>query len=231
MFEKKHCSPRKDKIDSSCLSKKLLLKIATLLNQKYHTTIKLKKRSKKKLYEDISNALQKSDCQTESCWLQISKITNGLSNQEKKEMEESFKPFQPKEWNQNPNTWLTTTDIDNVMEQYEDKYPHFKYYGATPIDFNLKIGNTCMVSNLCNINLKDLKDKKCIGMVFNTDPHNKSGQHWFSMYVDLVGMNTPKPTIYYFDSATPVQTVEELPVQILQLIKSLQEQSLSLIHI
>ena len=56
------------------------------------------------------------------------------------------------------------------MEQYE-KVSHFKYFGATPIDFALKNGNSCMVSSLCNINLNNLKDKKCIGMIFNTDPH------------------------------------------------------------
>ena len=38
-------------------------------------------------------------------------------------------------------------------------------------------------------------------MVFNTDPHDRSGQHWFSLYIDLKGKNIKnKPCIYYFDS-------------------------------
>ena len=32
-----------------------------------------------------------------------------------------------------------------------------------------------------------------------TDPHDSSGAHWFSLYIDLKGVNN-KPCIYYFDS-------------------------------
>ena len=137
-----------------------------------------------------------------------------------------FRPEQPVKWKEEPNTWLTTIDINKVMEQYEKKYPHFKYYGATPIDFNLKYNdNSCMVSDICDIDINNMKNKKCIGMVFNTDPHNMSGQHWFSMYIDLIGMNMDKPAIYYFDSATPVNSIEKIPVQIIKLIEKLQKQS------
>ena len=45
------------------------------------------------------------------------------------------------------------------------------------------------------------------------------------MYIDNVGKNMPNPAIYYFDSATSVQKMEELPSQILQLMEKLQEQS------
>jgi hypothetical protein len=225
MFEKKHCSPRKDKIEHSCLSKDLLIKIAKLINQRYGGKIKINKRSKKKLYEDISNKLSKEECNTESCWRKIDKIMNGLSEEERKEFKNSFRPLQPSIWEDKPNTWLNTTDINRVMTQYEHKYPQFKYYPATPIDFNLKYGETCMVSDLCTINLKELKNKKSIGLVFNTDTHTQSGEHWFSVFVDLVGVNLSKPTIYYFDSATAVKDLEEIPAQILNLIETLQEQS------
>ena len=60
-----------------------------------------------------------------------------------------------------------------------------------------------MVSDLCKVNLRDLlnNNKKCMGIVFNTDPHNASGQHWFSIYIDLVGKNIKtNQLIYYFDS-------------------------------
>ena len=59
-----------------------------------------------------------------------------------------------------------------------------------------------------------------MGVVFNTDPHNASGQHWFSIYIDLVGKNMKnKPTIYYFDS------VADNPQQeILEFVQKLQEQ-------
>ena len=37
-------------------------------------------------------------------------------------------------------------------------------------------------------------------MVFNTDPHNKSGEHWISLYIDCIGKNINHPCIYFFDS-------------------------------
>jgi hypothetical protein len=226
-FEKKHCSPRKEKIEYSCLSKKLLISIAKILNGKSgdKVKIKIKKRSKKKLYEDISVKLRSPECNTESCWRKIDKISNGLSMKEQAEFKNSFRPNQPKPWIENPTTWLNTTDINNVMVQYEKKFPHFKYYPASPIDFNLKYGDTCAVSELCKIDLNQLKNKKSIGLVFNTDTHNNSGEHWFSMFIDLVGVNLSKPSIYYFDSATPVKNIDVLPGQILNLIETLQKQS------
>ena len=48
MFVEGHCSPRKEEINISCLSKKLLLSIAKILNKKDNAKIKLKKASKKK---------------------------------------------------------------------------------------------------------------------------------------------------------------------------------------
>ena len=225
MFVKKHCSPRKDKINISCLSKSLLIKIAKVLNKKYGAKIKIKKQSKKKLYDAIKNKLKTKECKSELCWKNIDQISNALNEKEKKEFKNSFRPLRPQTWEKNPNTWLNTTDINNVMEQYEKKYPYFQYYGATPIDFNLKYGDSCMVSDLCKINLNNLNNKECIGMVFNTDKHDEPGQHWFSMYIDNVGKNMPNPAIYYFDSATSVQKMEELPAQILQLMEKLQEQS------
>ena len=79
----------------------------------------------------------------------------------------------------------------------------------------------------CNIYLNQLNTgflcKKHIDM--NTDKHNESGEHWFSIFIDLIGKNRNIPTIYYFDSATSVQKMEELPSQILQLMEKLQEQS------
>lgn len=228
MFVKEHCSPRKEKIKDSCLSKKLLLKIAKILNEKKGAEIPLKKISKKKLFDEISKIINNtSSCDTESCWVNLDSIMDSLTKSEREKIKESFRPEKPDEWKSNPNTWLSTEDIDNVMEQYVKEFPYFKYFGATPIDFNLKSGNSCLVSDICNINIKEIKNnnKKCIGMVFNTDPHNKGGQHWFSMYVDLVGKNMPKPAIYYFDSATPIKNFQDIPQEIINLMYKIQEQT------
>ena len=226
MFVKEHCSPRKDEIKDSCLKKKTLLSIAKILNKKNNAKIKLKKISKKKLYSEIKKHLSKSECKTEACWGSLTMIIDSLSEKEKKELNTSFRPKQPKGWKEKPNTWLNTTDINSVMKQYEIKYPNFKYFEATPIDFHLKSdGNECLVSSLCNINITKLKKKKkSIGLVFNTDKHNQPGQHWFSMYIDLVGKNRKNPSIYYFDSADAIHDINDLPIQILDLIERVQKQ-------
>ena len=227
MFVKEHCSPRKEKIDYSCLNKKILLSIAKILNKNLTKKIKLKETSKKKLYSEIKKHLSKTRCKTEACWRSLDLFTGSLSKEEKKEFENSFRPFQPETWKNKPNTWLNTSDINNVMKQYERKYPSFKYFEATPIDFHLKTdGNECLVSSLCNINIQNLKKKKdSIGIVFNTDKHNQPGQHWFSMYIDLIGRNRSSPSIYYFDSADAVHDINKVPHQILELIEKIQKQN------
>tara|TARA_B100000686_G_scaffold340672_2_gene416716 strand:+ start:507 stop:1364 length:858 start_codon:yes stop_codon:yes gene_type:complete len=226
MFNEGHCSPRKEEIKDTCLSKKLLLAIAKILNKKLKANIRLKKISKKKLYSEVKKHLSK--CNTEICWSSLKIIMNNLSEKEKKELKRSFRPLQPESWAKNPNTWLNTKDINSVMKQYERKYPNFKYFEATPIDFHLKDNqNNCLISNLCKVNLQELKKKKkeSIGLVFNTDKHNQPGQHWFSMFIDLVGKNRKRPSIYYFDSADAINDIQDLPLQILDLIEKLQKQN------
>ena len=203
MFLNRHCSPLKKNNKVSCLDHHLLKKVAVILN-KYDYGIRLYT-GKKKLHDEISNKIyQETKCDKESCWKDIRIIINELNDDDKDLFENSFRPDMPKEWDDNPNAWLSTININNVMEQYEDAYPKFQYLGANPIDFNKKINkNKCVSNELCNINIKEIKkDKKeCLGMVFNTAPHNKSGQHWFSLYIDLKGINIKdKPCIYYFDS-------------------------------
>jgi hypothetical protein len=203
MYKSNHCSPRK-KNDISCYSYEILLKIAQILNEN-GSKIKLSK-NKKTLHKRIEKEIKKiSDCKNEICWKFIPQIKKNLDIDTKKETIESFKPEMPTEWEKNPNTWLNTSDIDNVMEQYEKKYPNFNFLGTHPIDFALKKQNQCLVSDdeLCKINIKELNEKyDSLGLVLNTDNHNESGEHWFSIYIDLKGRNLKNiPTIYYFDSA------------------------------
>ena len=105
MFVKGHCSPRKEDIKISCLKRKTLKNIANILNQKLGANIKVKKTTKKKLYSEIKKHLSKSKCRNESCWGSLSIIIENLDEKERKELKESFKPFQPLSWKDKPNTW------------------------------------------------------------------------------------------------------------------------------
>ena len=227
MFKKKQCSPISLK-QNSCLPHDLLKKVGNIIN-------KLPQCSKidcncnpDTLYKKICCEIKKiSDCKDEKCWKTIDLIMSKLSKHEVDGFKSSFKPQMPEEWKNEPNKWLNTLDIDAVMEQYEQAFSTFKYFGATPIDFKKKKNNSCLVSDLCNINLKRLLDRdyESIGMVFNTDDSSGSGQHWFSMYVDLKGKNLKKPSIYYFDSVA-----NEAPDEIIELVQKLQKQSEHIKH-
>lgn len=106
-----------------------------------------------------------------------------------------FPPPKPDEWDDDPDTWLTNFDIMDVLNQYEESYPHFAFIGPSPIDYNTRLNqNRCVCQKLCNLSLSkylnNIDPKRGvpvtkIGIVFNLDPHNKGGSHWVAMFVDL----------------------------------------------
>jgi len=88
------------------------------------------------------------------------------------------------------------------MSQYDQDIPDFKFLGPYPIDFAAPDPyNTstkkCLISEICKLDLPALRaaGKKRIGIIYNLDPHNKSGSHWVATYIDL-----NKNHCYYFDS-------------------------------
>lgn len=226
MFVKGHCSPSGRGNKVSCLDEELLIKIASILNN-YDYKIKLHK-DKKKLHKEISQKIKdKSECDTENCWKTLNFIRDELSSEDLEHFEESFRPDMPDKWKSNPNEWLSTLDINKVMKQYEDAYPKFQYLGANPIDFDKKLSeNKCVSDELCNISIPEIKrdGTEYLGMVFNTDPHDSSGQHWFSLYIDLKGKNIKgKPCIYYFDSLASKPKKE-----VVEFVKRIQDQCLDI---
>ena len=230
MFKPDHCSPGNDN-NISCIELPLLKKIAKILNQQPECS-PININSKQQLYNQIKKEMNKiSDCDSESCWILEDKIKNNLSKHEYEMLMDEFRPIEPLSWVKNETEWLNTNDINNVIEQYEIKYPDFKFMGANPIDFNVKFNNRCNGGGeLCKIKINDLKKKSIhkIGMVFNIDPSNKPGQHWFSLYVDLKGINRKNiPTIYYFDSAKKINkgNLERIiPKEIQEFVTILQNQ-------
>ena len=209
----KYCSPNNSRNKYSCLANKLLIKAAKKYNLKYKDKIKIPnkitKENKKKFWETLKMKINKvTNCQEEYCWINSNK-TDIFREQE---FVKSFRPKKPNEWNSNKNTWLSTSDIDNVLKQYVESNPEFYYAGAVPIDFDsqhsLLIGN-CVSNELCKINVKDLylSGIRKIGAVFNLDKHTDPGSHWVSMFIDLNSGG-----IYYFDSYAkpPPQQVKNL---------------------
>lgn len=167
----------------------------------------------------IWNALReknKNACDRESCWISQEFAKH---NSAKNEWVDTFAPKAPDSWNYNPNEWLTSTDITSVMKRYETKYPQFEFIGPAPIDFDSpnKTKTDCVWKELCEISVTDCikRNKYQIGIVFNTDPHYKSGSHWIAMFVDL-----KKQFVYFFDS-----NGDPCPKQIDVLRKRMQKQA------
>ena len=220
-FKKKHCSLKNCSKEISCLDNKLLIKIADVLNEYHEAGINLKT-SRNKLHQQISKKLNKmSDCDSEKCWLTIQELIKHLSPEELSIFKKSFKPKKPCKWSKNPNEWLTTSDLEKILEQLTDKYPDFHSYGALPMDFDLKQDKKCVSGDICNIDLKKhMDDKKFnIGSIFNLDDHDEPGSHWVAVYLDLNSSNRDTPSIYYFDSIADKPTKE-----IKELVKNVKEQ-------
>ena len=223
-FNKNHCSPNKSKNTLSCIDHDILLKIAHIFNKFYNANINLN--DKKKLYKQISEKISSmSDCKSENCWITLHEIIRHLNSDELNRFKNSFRPQMPQSWSKNNNTWLSTSDIEKVLKQYEEHHKDFKCYGALPMDFKLRSGNSCVSGDLCNINLKQHMDtgKNKIGSVFNLDDHDEPGSHWVSMYMELTPCCREKPSIYYFDSIAdkPTKEIKELVDNLSEQYKSL----------
>ena len=151
-----------------------------------------------------------SDCKSESCWLTLNEIIRHLTPDELNRFKNSFRPQMPRSWLKNKNEWASTSDIEKVLKQYEEHHKDFKCYGALPMDFDLKQGNSCVSGDLCNIDLKEHMNngKHKIGSVFNLDDHDEPGSHWVSLYMELKPCCRENPSIYYFDSIADKPTKE-----------------------
>jgi hypothetical protein len=218
-LKKINCSPKpKDELnDFTCYTNRSLYKLRDLWNAR-HPDVKINSNSPKEIHRLLSEKLQKV-CNKESCWLkQVTEFGPVGSD-----MAGSFAPESPQEWKKNPNEWLSSEDIIKVMKQYEKAYKCFDFIGPSPIDFDTrKLYGECVWDELCNFSLKDqIKNGKTkIGIIFNTDPHNKPGQHWISMFI-----NIKKKTIFFFDS-----TGDKPVPQIKVLVDRIIEQGMNLKH-
>jgi len=193
-FKKLRCSPKeKNKFNSfTCYTNESLYKLRDQWNKKHPDKL-IKTNDSKEIHSKLTFYLS-SVCKTESCWLKQDKDFGKISE----DIIDSFAPVSPDEWKKNPNEWLSSVDIDKVMGQYEKAYKCFEFIGPSPIDFDKKLSyGECVWNELCNFSLANQikKGKNKIGIIFNTDPHNKSGAHWISLFI-----NIKKKIICFFDS-------------------------------
>jgi hypothetical protein len=115
---------------------------------------------------------------------------------------EFLRPAMPAGWKADPDMWLDSNNIADVMKQYEESNSEFEFMGPFPIDFAAPDpygggGKKCLISEICNFRVQTslAAGKKYIGIVYNLDPHFQSGSHWVANYIDI-----PRKMCYYFDS-------------------------------
>ena len=212
-----NCSPKEKNIvnEFSCYTDASLYKLRDKWNAR-HSDLKINTNNPKEIHSRLTSYLS-NVCNKESCWLKQTKDLGNVDN----DLYNSFAPKRPKEWDKNPNEWLSSVDIIKVMKQYERAYKCFDFIGPTPIDFNTRqLYGQCVWDELCNFNLKKQIEsgKNKIGIIFNTDPHYKPGQHWISMFI-----NIKHSKIIFFDSAG-----DPPPKEIMDLVNTIKKQGLLL---
>jgi len=191
-IESQKCSVDKVYSCGSCFTLESLKKIALSYNKKISKLSKehnLKEieinDDKKHLVQSLTNRLEHL-CSDQLCWLKQDFIKE-LNDEEINEF--TFRPKGPKR----KTDWLSTSNINEVVQQYEKKYPDFEFLGAVPIDFDdiPELGFRKIDLN----NYLNVKKKSKFGIVFNLDEHWKNGSHWVGLYFDIL-----KNQIYFFDS-------------------------------
>lgn len=186
-------------------------------NHKIPTTI----RKKEALWRELRTRLKSQyKCASEYCAVQELGNTS-----DKTATRRYFRPSKPSSWEKDPTDWLDTMSIAEVMEQYETAFPHFEFIGPVPIDFDAKLPGAwgkCVVDELCKLDLNVLRRKgtKCIGIVFNLDPHDKPGSHWICAYIDLIAN-----AAYYYDSYG-----YQAPPEVKRLLRRCYQQGISKIY-
>jgi len=176
-----------------CFPREILEKVANKLN--------LKPASGTALRKQIEKVLNLENSGEETFLMGLPLLASEQSMLKKKYL----RPSQPKKWLADPDTWLDSLNITAVMNQYEEAYPDFEFMGPFPIDFGApnpyKTGATntdsCLMNEICTLSVENsLKNgTNYIGIIYNLDPHYKSGSHWVANFINL-----KKKQCIYFDS-------------------------------
>ena len=211
-FTLKNCSPivkGKTVHKNSCLTKNVMFNLKKQYNKKFPED-PIHENTPPKIWEALKSKMNM--CKNEECWLAELAEPHVKDRLEKI----AFSPKSPKSWNDDTNEWLTNHDINNVLSQYEYKFDTFEFIGPSFIDFNEKIGYSCVDNEVCMLNIQEQIDngKEKIGIIFNLDRHNQPGSHWVSLFIDI-----NDKFVFYFDSVGT-----KIPKEIYNLVKNIQEQ-------
>ena len=194
-LKREKCAPKKkgEYLEFSCYTPEVLYKMRDIWNVR-HPDVKIETNNLKKIWETMGYFM-KNTCDREACWIKDNMFKGEIEKEKAKNL---FAPKQPIEWKKNPTAWLSSIEILQSMQQYENAYHCFEFLGPSPIDYDEHVSHgECVWEDLCKFDLKETieRGKKKIGIIFNLDEHDKDGSHWVAMFI-----NTNLGEIYYFDS-------------------------------
>ncbi|XWV26159.1 putative thiol protease [Tupanvirus soda lake] len=197
------CAPtRYDKENDTCFTMEQLLEMAAAYNR-YLTKSKLNpnktqnfgdanliniKKDKKYLLLELVKRFEKVCDGDQYCLTQQSFMNEIVKEMREDIINNTFRSYGPDD----PKEWLSTTDINNIMMQYENIYKKFKFFGAVPLN--------CNELSFCSLYKLDFdnyykNDVHQVAVVFNLDKYGKPGSHWVALYIDIA-----KGEIYFCDS-------------------------------
>lgn len=195
-MQDKRCAPHIKFSDNSCIRLALLIELAKAYNKENKNNMielnETKESTIPKIYKrflvaELTEKL-KNNCSTQKCWSKQSFIKHMDHKLREELIKYTWRPEGPDTGNQ----WLNTKHINDVMKQYEKKYENFEYLGTMPRDFQ----NHEELKQTDEFYLKLWKSGKTkFGMIYNTDKHGGSGEHWNAVYVDF-----DLGEVYFFDS-------------------------------
>lgn len=110
-----------------------------------------------------------------------------------------FRPKKPASWTRNPVAWLSTTDIEVVMQQYQTLHPDFAFLGVHPRDF-------ADLDHASGAAMREVPIKEYLatgirhaGAIMNLDKNDQAGSHWVACFLSL-DPTRPMYGAYYYDS-------------------------------
>lgn len=198
-FERLKCGPVQENY-FTCYDNDTLHKLRDGWNAR-HPDVRIETNDPKEIWTALKQRFGKM-CRNEACWM---KQIMGVDPAEV--AEDTFAPEAPKSWIRDPDEWLSSEEIENVMNQYEKKFPEFEFLGPSPSDYSApKLAGMCVWEELCQFRLKKYVDSGTnkIGVIFNTDPHTEDGAHWVSLFININKngniRNKSNNYIFFFDS-------------------------------
>jgi Ulp1 protease family, C-terminal catalytic domain len=216
----KKCSPIFTFENNSCIPIKFLIKMAQTYNENYDDKIGLMEPYDKKYNKEykiyLLKEFQDRFGNDQTNWIK-QEFMKYMSDEYKLTINEYL--FIPKGPALNKKEWLSQTQIDNVIKQYEILYDDYHYLSSVPSDHH-KL-NYYETKNI------DFDEYKNIGitrfsMVINTDTHQNGGEHWRMLYfdtktgdiffIDSVGSNPIKNDLEFINKIKKYLTDNNIPI-------------------